>query len=95
MLSGTLGGGNIAFNKGRKALPIKNSMAIRAGKGIADVRLTAQAIAAVLHLAVNNIARNAVALLQNGNAALVLAGVGVGSVYGSCRVGFSSSRMGI
>lgn len=63
--------------------------------GVADVRLTAKAVAAVFRPPVNGVARNADGFLQNSNAALILAGIGVCRVNGSGNVRFPASRMGI
>ena len=59
--------------------------------GVADVRLTTEAVAAVFRLPVNGIARNADGFLQNRNAALILTGVGVCRVNGSGNVRFPAS----
>ncbi|MPN11896.1 hypothetical protein SDC9_159205 [bioreactor metagenome] len=63
--------------------------------GVADVRLTAEAVAAVFRLPVDGVSGNADGFLQNSNAALVLAGIGAGCVNGSGNLRFPASRMGI
>ncbi len=95
MLSCTLRGSNIIFKKLIASLAAEYRVPIGGCNGVADVRLTAESVSAVFRLPVDGVTRNANGFLQNSNAALVLAGVGVGGVNGSGNVRFPAPRMGI
>src|SRR5690554_1020234 len=70
-------------------------MVIGGGEGICHIWLTAKAIASVLWLAVDGVARNTNGFLQNCNAALIPTGVGTSCINGSGSICFSASGMGI
>src|SRR5574344_239431 len=84
MLPCTLCGYHIIFRKLIAPLEAEYRMAVAGGNGIADIRLTAQAVTAVFRLPVDGVTGNADDFLQNGTSHerdIVAAGT-VGRCYG-------------